>query len=407
MIAIREGIAMRPDENGAVLYEAATGKVLECNRAAWEVLRLLDGSRSVERIAAETGASAEKISEMAELLKEAGAAEESASQRKLDIRENAMTPPLRTVTIEITKTCNLKCAFCYADAGEQLSWKLEEVAALAKDLRNNGVLKVIITGGEPTMHPQLVEIIGVMRAQGLGVELLSNGTRITPELARKLKGTDITKIRISLDGAKAETHDAIRGMKGAWEKTIQGIRNCKAAGIYTEVNMVVCNRNIGEITDVYDLCQQLGVDRFYSEAMVLLGRGKRCGLEITPAQYNEANAKLLKKANIQIAVHEGLKETSCGVGFLNAAVNVRGQLIPCPLLQELQAGDVKKNGIKARWEGSDVMKGLRASTWKNIEKCSACEHKLVCRSGCKARVFGMTGKLDESDSVNCALYRGE
>ncbi len=266
------------------------------------------------------------------------------------------------------------------------------------------MLKVILTGGEPTLHPDLLAVIENLRAIGLGIELLSNGTNLTLETAKELKELGVARVRISLDGAVPKTHDRIRGIKGTWMKTIEGIKNCERSGLYTEVNTVVCKSNANEILDIYSLSKSLGVDRFYAEPLVGLGRGKSCGLSIKPEDYGTINDKLMRNANVKICENEGRKETGCGIGYVNAAIDVNGYLIPCPLMQALRAGNVKDNGIRKCWEDSAIMKKLRDGVVKHIEKCSKCNCKTICRGGCKARVYALTGRLDAPDAINCSFY---
>ena len=135
----------------------------------------------------------------------------------------------------ITNKCNLACAHCYISAGagsdgrEELS--LEEAKAFIDDLADMKIPLLMFTGGEPLVRADLWELAEYAAARGLKTAMSTNGTLITKEIASKIKAVGIEYVGVSLDGAKAETHDAIRNQPGSFKKAVEALKNCVELGL--------------------------------------------------------------------------------------------------------------------------------------------------------------------------------
>jgi Fe-coproporphyrin III synthase len=180
------------------------------------------------------------------------------------------------VVWNMTKRCNLKCVHCYAKAegehyrGRELS--TAEGKALIDDLAGFGVPVILFSGGEPVLREDLPELIGHATAKGLRAVISTNGTLITEETARIFARFSLSYVGVSLDGI-GDVNDAFRGVKGAYEKALRGIRNAKAAGIKVGLRFTVNRRNIGEVPAIFDLLEQEGVARVCFYHLVYAGRG--------------------------------------------------------------------------------------------------------------------------------------
>jgi len=167
----------------------------------------------------------------------------------------------RLVAWELTRSCNLDCVHCRAAASrgpyegelttEECLRILEEIAQVAKPI-------IILTGGEPLLRPDLLEIARRVRELGMRPVLATNGTLLTEELARELKEVGIARVSISLDGARPETHDAFRQVTGAFEGALRGIQILQKVGLPLQINTTVTARNLEELPQIHELAKKLG-----------------------------------------------------------------------------------------------------------------------------------------------------
>ena len=178
-----------------------------------------------------------------------------------------------------TRACNLKCRHCYADANGQdarsprkgeLSGN--EARAMIDDLAAFGCPVLLFSGGEPCLRPDLVELMGYAKARGLRVVLSTNSTLITPALAQAFAQVGLSYVGVSLDGMK-ETHDRFRGVAGAFEQALAGLRAAREAGIRVGLRLTLSRDNCAEIPSVFALMKRERIDRACFYHLVYAGRG--------------------------------------------------------------------------------------------------------------------------------------
>ena len=137
------------------------------------------------------------------------------------------------VVWNISRACNLKCVHCYNDSGSgRASDELttDEARVVLDDLSEFGIPSVLFSGGEPLMRHDIFELIGYAVEKGLRAVISTNGTLITPDIAKKIKQNSVSYVGISLDGI-GPINDQFRGVEGAFERAVAGIRNCIDAGV--------------------------------------------------------------------------------------------------------------------------------------------------------------------------------
>lgn len=179
------------------------------------------------------------------------------------------------VVWNITRRCNLRCMHCYAHAraGEQENeLSTAEGKALIDDLAQMGVPVLLFSGGEPIMRKDLPELAEYAAAKGMRAVISTNGTLIDRETARVLKNIGLSYVGISLDGNR-QVNDRFRGVEGAFDKAIEGIENCKAAGIKVGLRFTINRFNADEIPGLFDLLEQSDIPRICFYHLVYAGRG--------------------------------------------------------------------------------------------------------------------------------------
>ena len=204
---------------------------------------------------------------------------------------NILPHNLRMVAWEVTRSCNLACGHCRASAlrgpyeGELDTEKcrriLDEIAAVGKPV-------IILTGGEPLLRPDICEIAAYGDRKGLRMVLATNGTLVTKAVAENLIRAGIRRVSISIDGPEAESHDAFRGVPGAFAGAMAGIAAMKRAGLEFQINTTITKANLSQVREIHDLTHRLGAAAHHIFLLVPTGRGKEMAdQEITPLDYEE------------------------------------------------------------------------------------------------------------------------
>jgi 12,18-didecarboxysiroheme deacetylase len=174
-----------------------------------------------------------------------------------------------------TRKCNLKCVHCYAhatDVSTQDELTTEEGRALIDDLAGYGVPVLLFSGGEPLVRKDLPELAAYAVEKGMRAVISTNGTLITPAVARTLKEIGLSYVGISLDGMR-EVNDRFRGVKGAFDKAIDGIENSRTAGIKVGLRFTINKANVAEIPGIFDLLEEKDIPRVCFYHLVYAGRG--------------------------------------------------------------------------------------------------------------------------------------
>ncbi|MDX2496689.1 MAG: heme b synthase [Desulfobacterales bacterium] len=328
---------------------------------------------------------------------------------------------LRLVAWETTRNCNLACMHCRASATHgPFSGELDTDASfrLLDQISHVGKPIIILTGGEPLLRPDIFDIARYGTEKGLRMVMAPNGTLITENFAQQMADAGIQRISVSLDGATRESHDRFRGVDGAFEGALRGIKLAKEAGVEFQINTTITKTNLKEIPEIQELAITLGAVAHHIFLLVPTGRGKYIvDQEITAAEYERTlnwfydqreKSPLQLKATCaphyyrilrQRAKQEGKTVTfkthgmdaftrGClgGTGF--CFISHRGIVQPCGFL-DVNCGDITKTSFADIWNGSDTFLSLR--NFDHLKgKCGKCEFRKVC-GGCRARAYEATG----------------
>jgi 12,18-didecarboxysiroheme deacetylase len=181
------------------------------------------------------------------------------------------------VVWNVTRQCNLKCVHCYAHAkattgNNELS--TAQGKTLIDDLAQFGVPVLLFSGGEPLVRPDLPELAAYAVQHGMRAVISTNGTLITAETARILKDIGLSYVGISLDGME-DINDRFRGVKGAFASALEGIENCQAAGIKVGLRFTINKFNVGEISNIFKLIEDMDIPRVCFYHLVYAGRGSK------------------------------------------------------------------------------------------------------------------------------------
>jgi len=302
-----------------------------------------------------------------------------------------------------TNQCNMYCQHCYRDAGtkDQEELTTDQAKKLIAEAAQAGFKIFIFSGGESLLRPDLVPLIAYAKEKGLRPVLGTNGTLIDLPTAKSLKKAGLMAAGISLDSEDAQKHDYFRGYPGAWEKALEGMANCRQAGLPFQLHTTVLKWNMGELAGLTDLAQRLGARGHHIFFLVPTGRGADIeDHSLSPEDYERVITEIMKK---QATVALELKPTcapqftriaeelgittsfsrGCLAGLSYCIVSPKGNVQPCAYL-DLSLGNVKESSLVEIWQHNPVFLELR--TQKYLGKCGGCRYKRIC-GGCRARAY--------------------
>jgi heme b synthase len=339
------------------------------------------------------------------------------------------TPACRLIAWEVTRSCNLACKHCRAEAHpEPYEGELstEEAKALIDTFPAVGNPIIIFTGGEPLLRSDVFELVPYAKAKGLRCVMAPNGTLLSEENVARIKEAGIERCSISIDAANAGQHDEFRGVPGAFQASMEGIERLKKAGIEFQINTTVTKNNLPFFKDIFHLCQEIGAAAWHIFLLVPTGRAVELGTEvITDLEYEDVlnwfydfqkTTDMQLKATCAPHYHRILRQRAkedgipvtfenfgldavsrgClgGVGF--CFISHTGQVQPCGYL-ELDCGNVRETPFPEIWKNSKQFLNLRnPEVYRG--KCGQCEYERVC-GGCRARAQTMNGHYLEEEPL--------
>jgi len=316
---------------------------------------------------------------------------------------------LRMIAWELTRACNLACVHCRAAAIDEPppgELTTEECLTLLGDIASFARPTIILTGGEPLMRPDLFDIARRGTELGLRMVAAPNGTLLDATAAQRLVDAGVLRISISIDGRDAASHDALRGVPGAFEGALRGIEAAKAAGLPFQINTTVTTRNADQLSEVMDLAIRLGAVAHHIFLLVPTGRAADLrGFELDARRYEAVLGWLAGQyaaAPIEIratcAPHfyrilrqRGIETQArgCLAGQSFCFISHRGDVQPCGYF-DLSVGNVRETPLREIWANAPLFRQFRdPSAYEG--KCGRCEYLEVC-GGCRARAYEATGR---------------
>jgi mycofactocin biosynthetic radical S-adenosylmethionine protein MftC len=323
------------------------------------------------------------------------------------------------LTWELTYGCNLACVHCLSSSGRRDPRELtrSELFAVVDELAAMQVFYVNIGGGEPTLRPDFWDLLDYCVARKVGVKFSTNGSRITPEAARRIASTDYVDVQISLDGATAATNDAIRGA-GSYATAIAAMDRLATAGMRGfKVSVVVTRENVDQLDDLLALANRYGAQLRLTRLRPS-GRGADVWdrLHLTASQQRELYSWLVERPDVLTgdsffhlsALGEPLPGLNlCGAGRVVCLIDPVGDVYACPFVlhEQFKAGSVRdEGGFTAVWRTSQLFTSLREPDSPGA--CASCGSYDACRGGCMAAKF-FTGLPLDGPDPECVHGHGE
>ncbi|MBN1124318.1 MAG: radical SAM protein [Sedimentisphaerales bacterium] len=330
----------------------------------------------------------------------------------------------RIIAFEITQRCPLRCRHCRAAAhqGGTDSLSTEQCKRILDGIVDFNKCVIILTGGEPMERGDIFELIGYGKNLGLRMVMATCGFHINDQSIQQLKEAGILAFSFSLDGATPKTHDAFRGIEGAFESVLQTVEKAKQAGVRFQINTTITRHNLHEVPAIADLAVQLGAYCFNPFILVPVGRADELrDLILEPDQYEQLlkdMAALKQNTPIEVRLTCGPqfarvarqekidgadRITGCLAATGFAFISHTGEVHTCGFL-DISAGSLIDNGYDFAdiWLHSEYLNSLRDHS-RYQGACGSCGYLPYCR-GCRARAYTMLGDYLQQDPI-CKLAR--
>jgi MoaA/NifB/PqqE/SkfB family radical SAM enzyme len=267
------------------------------------------------------------------------------------------------VAWQITNECNLACLHCIEESGPGKAFPDElgrdDALRVVDELMANQVPYLSFSGGEPMLHPHFFEMVGRVTSRGGQLKIETNGHYLDPENCRSLKALGVKAVQVSLDGATSATFGRMR-VRGNFDKTVEGIRNLREAGVPVEINFSPASFNIHQAGRIVDLAFELGAVSFYSGRTMFTGNAVKAWrhLVVTDAEYAEyfrtlAAKKAEYRGRMRVDYHEaGLLEELRYRLYHPAALLI---VLPNGLVKLINAlpficGDLRTDSLATVWD---------------------------------------------------------
>lgn len=318
----------------------------------------------------------------------------------------------------LSETCNLKCLHCYQENHipvqlpyEKLEMIYEQYKILLKKLNMKGHIN--ITGGEPLCNPYLFKILDLIKQdeENISFSILTNGTLITDEIAKKIKSYNPYYVQVSLEGGK-KVNDLIRG-KGTYRKIAKGIHYLKKNGIYTSISFTASKMNYKEFRKVVWYARKHHVDNVWSDRYIPLGGGEdRNVLSLEETQeylqmmYKEKMMLIKQHSHTTVSMNRALQflmtndfAYGCSAGDLLLTVMENADLVPCRRMP-IYIGNLLNEDMYELYMHHPKLKELREK--KIPTECSKCEHSYMCHGGLKCLSYALYQDFNRKD-VGCNI----
>jgi PqqA peptide cyclase len=333
----------------------------------------------------------------------------------------AETPRPLSVLCELTYRCNLQCPYCYnpldlrAYRGELETAEWQRVLSEAAEL---GVLQAHFSGGEPTLRPDLPEIVAHATAAGLYTNLITQGTFLDAAALRRLREARLDHVQISVQAPEEALADRIAGTR-VHARKVDALERVRDAGFALTMNCVLHRENHDLIEDVISLAESYGVRRLELANVQFYGWAHRNRAALMPTRAQvERGAGIVAAARTRLGDRMQLtyvlpdyfasRPKPCMHGWGRAFMTVApdGRVFPCPAaaaITTLRFDSVREHTLRDIWSSSAAFSAYRGTGWMP-EPCRSCDRKEIDWGGCRCQAFLLTGDAGVTDPA-CELSR--
>jgi SynChlorMet cassette radical SAM/SPASM protein ScmE len=344
----------------------------------------------------------------------------------------------REVDAAITSRCNLRCTYCYFFDNPEVVYEdlpSESWLRFFEECGRCAVMRIILAGGEPFIREDLGVLLNGIVGSRMRFAVLTNGTLVTDEKADLIaRSGRCDYVQVSLDGSRPEVHDACRG-EGSFDLAIRGFRTLQRHGIRVTARVTIHRHNVNDLENTARLLlEDLGLSSFSTnaagymgscrqnaDAVMLSTRDRQVAMDallrlderhpgrVSASAGPLANARVWRRmveAREREAppFTEGGRLTGCGCANSRIAVRSDGVMIPCPMLPQMELGQIGSASLARLWRRHPDLNGLRARVsipLTEFDFCDDCPYIPYCTGNCPGIAYNTTGKVDHPSPDSC------
>jgi len=335
-----------------------------------------------------------------------------------------------------TNLCNLNCRHCYQDSGHRAlpnELSLTEKLDLVDQMAAEYVPMIAFAGGEPTLSPDLLPVLRRCQRYGMHTTIASNGTTLTADRVAEIVEAGVRYIEVSLDSVDPDRHDAFRGHRGMWRRSVAGMRNVVAQeGVRLGIAMCVHRSNVDEVEDMLRFAVDIGASCFAHFNFIPVGRGlDMTEADLTPRQRERlletlntwmqsgkigvlSTAPQLGRVCLAHAPIDGRQSCThagsggglkarvvakylggCGAGRTYVCIEPDGAITPCVYMPQRVLGNIRQRRFRDIFRNNEFW-DILCDREHRLHHCEVCEFRNYC-GGCRARADAYYGEINAGD----------
>jgi len=309
-----------------------------------------------------------------------------------------------SVELDLTYRCNYNCLYCRnGQIEENEALDFETMKKIIKELKENNIFSINISGGEPLLHKNFVDIIKLLKENNLVWNLTTNGSLIDGKMAKTLKDNNINSLFITLTGMNDELDSYHKGNKNTFSKARKCIENCKKLNIEIYVGYLLTPYNVCDIDNFINFINENGLKAKLMKVKPMGTSLLNQDLYIDDKKYNETIKYMRSLLGNKLIIgeqNERVEDINCMAGVTSCVIGADYNIYPCVMFlgeEKVSCGCIKKDSLYNIWNNSKVLSDFRKPR-KLANGCNKCIKKEKCHGGCRGNAYLKTGDYNAVES---------
>jgi len=339
-------------------------------------------------------------------------------------REEIDNYTLESLHVDVTSECNERCIHCYipnAVKNQATHISLQKFCEIIDEFVELGGNSIVLSGGEPLMHPEITKILNCCGQKNLDIAVFSNLTLLDKSLIEAMKTANVRLVQASIYSIKPDIHDRITKKKGSLEKTLSAIKILQSEGIDVQMACPVMKQNKDDVVNIMRYAKENNIslrtnslilptfdgdDSFVKSSALTLEQKRTMICEMMRADKDYTKDVLLELNNNSNELYNNpkgfLNSSLCTAGINSCSISIDGNVCPCPKWQSYYLGNVYKNSLSEIWYNNPLLSLIRRiNKQRNFQECLNCKAIDYCKRCLKLNEQTTQGGLLRFSRENC------